>query len=171
MPRFGFGMMGAYSQAKGISPFERYYVGGSGLTGINQLDGREIIALRGYNDPQNNQGVSSALGDPIVAKYTMELRYPISLNPSATFYVLGFVEAGNTYTSFNKFNPFRVKKSAGLGVRIFLPMFGMLGLDYGFGFDKLDPHSNGYSNHNTTIKQKGFNGVLHFTIGMNLGEL
>lgn len=175
MPRFGFGMMGAYTKAKGISPFERYYVGGSGLTGINQLDGREIIALRGYNDPQNSsgnpQGVSSALGDPIVAKYTMELRYPISLNPSATFYVLGFVEAGNTYTSFNKFNPFRVKKSAGLGVRIFLPMFGMLGLDYGFGFDKLDPHSNGYSNHNNTIQQKGFNGVLHFTIGMNLGEL
>lgn len=167
MPRFGYGIMGAYNKSKGISPFERYYVGGSGLTGVNQMDGREIIALRGYND----QDISSPLGDPIVAKYTLELRYPISLNPSATFYVLGFVEAGNTYTSFDKFNPFNVKRSAGLGVRIFLPMFGMLGLDYGFGFDKLDPHSKGFGTHNGEIIQKGFKGQFHFTIGMNLGEL
>jgi outer membrane protein insertion porin family len=167
MPRFGFGFMGAYSKAKGISPFERYYVGGSGLTGIGQLDGREIIAQRGYGD----QEVSSAFGDPIVAKYTLELRYPISLNPSATFYVLGFVEAGNTYQRMTTFNPFNVKRSAGLGVRIFLPMFGMLGLDYGFGFDKLDSHSRGYQNNNSEIMEKGFRGQFHFTIGMNLGEL
>ena len=167
MPRFGYGIMGAYNQSKGISPFERYYVGGSGLTGINQLDGREIIAMRGYGD----QDLSSSLGDPIVAKYTLELRYPISLNPSATFYVLGFVEAGNTYTKIQNFNPFNVKRSAGLGVRIFLPMFGMLGLDYGFGFDRLDPHSKGFQGHNLEINQKGFKGQFHFTIGMNLGEL
>jgi outer membrane protein insertion porin family len=167
MPRFGFGFMGAYSRAKGVSPFERFYVGGSGLTGIGQLDGREIIALRGYND----QDVSSTFGDPIVAKYTLELRYPISLNPSATFYVLGFLEAGNTYQGMTTFNPFNVKRSAGLGVRIFLPMFGMLGLDYGFGFDKLDPHSRGYQGNNSEILQKGFRGQFHFTIGMNLGEL
>jgi outer membrane protein insertion porin family len=159
--------MGAYNQSKGISPFERYYVGGSGLTGINQLDGREIIAMRGYGD----QDLSSNLGDPIVAKYTLELRYPISLNPSATFFVLGFVEAGNTYTKIQNFNPFNVKRSAGIGVRIFLPMFGMLGLDYGFGFDRLDPHSKGFQGHNVEINQKGFKGQFHFTIGMNLGEL
>lgn len=167
MPRFGYGIMGAYNQSKGISPFERYYVGGSGLTGINQLDGREIIAMRGYGD----QDLSSSLGDPIVAKYTLELRYPISLNPSATFFVLGFVEAGNTYTKIQNFNPFNVKRSAGIGVRIFLPMFGMLGLDYGFGFDRLDPHSKGFQGHNVEINQKGFKGQFHFTIGMNLGEL
>jgi outer membrane protein insertion porin family len=167
MPRFGFGLMGAYTQAKGIAPFERYYVGGSGLTGVGQMDGREIIALRGYND----QTVSSQFGDPIVAKYTMELRYPISLNPSATFYVLAFAEAGNTYPIINRFDPFNVKRSAGLGVRIFLPMFGMLGLDYGFGFDNLDSHSSGFGTHNSEIMNKGFRGQFHFTIGMNLGEL
>ena len=167
MPRFGYGIMGAYTQNKGISPFERYYVGGSGLTGIGQMDGREIIALRGYGD----QDVSSQMGDPIVAKYTLELRYPISLNPSATFYVLGFLEAGNTYTNFDRFNPFNVKRAAGIGVRIFLPMFGMLGLDYGFGFDRLDSHSKGFGTHNGEVIQKGFKGQFHFTIGMNLGEL
>jgi outer membrane protein insertion porin family len=167
MPRFGFGMMGAYSKAKGISPFERFYLGGSGLTGTSQLDGREIIALRGYDD----QAVSSQLGDPLIAKYTLELRYPISLNPNATVFVLGFLEAGNTYTSWKTFNPLNVKRSAGLGVRIFLPMFGMLGLDYGFGFDQLDTHSTGYNANNQQIINKGYRGQFHFTIGMNLGQL
>ena len=75
----------------------------------------------------------------MIAKYTLELRYPISLNPQATFYVLGFAEAGNTYPSFARFNPLNVKRSVGAGIRVFLPMFGMLGLDYGFGFDPVDP--------------------------------
>lgn len=167
MPRFGFGMMGAYSKAKGISPFERFYLGGSGLTGTSQLDGREIIALRGYDD----QSINSQLGDPLIAKYTLELRYPISLNPSATVYVLGFLEAGNTYANWKTFNPLNVKRSAGLGVRVFLPMFGMLGLDYGFGFDQLDSHSNGYKANNQQIINKGYRGQFHFTIGMNLGQL
>lgn len=167
MPRIGFGYMGAYNQAKGLSPFERFTMGGSGLTGVNQFGGREIIALRGYPD----NALSSSGGDPIVAKYTMELRYPISLNPQATFFVLAFAEAGNTYTSFKTFNPLNVKRSVGAGVRIFLPMFGMLGLDYGWGFDKLDPHSYGGTDVNSTINQKGFYPKFTFTIGMNLGEL
>jgi outer membrane protein insertion porin family len=172
MPRFGFGVMGAYNNSKGLTPFERFNLGGSGLSGVNQFGGREIIALRGYEDPGNLQGLSSAGGDPIVAKYTMELRYPISLNPQATFFVLAFAEAGNTYQSINQFNPFNVKRSAGVGVRVFLPMFGMLGLDYGLGFDKLDPHSQGYGGaSDQSIDQKGFFGKLNFTIGMNLGEL
>lgn len=173
MPRVGFGFMGAYSSIKGLTPFERYTLGGNGLTGVNQLGGREIIALRGYDDATGpSSGVSSQGGDPIIAKYTLELRYPISLNPQATFFVLGFAEAGNTYTAFNKFNPFNVKRSAGVGVRIFLPMFGMLGLDYGWGFDTLDPHSAGYGGaSDQSIKQKGYYGKLNFTIGMNLGEL
>lgn len=172
MPRVGFGFMGAYNQSKGLTPFERFSLGGSGLTGVNQIGGREIIALRGYND----NSINSPNGDPLIAKYTLELRYPISLNPQATFYGLIFAEAGNTYPSFKDFNPFNVKRSVGAGVRVFLPMFGMLGLDYGFGFDKLDPWSAGFSTsgtngHNAEISTKGFHGQIHFTIGMNLGEL
>ena len=168
MPRFGFSYIGAYNKEKGVTPFDRYSMGGSGLSGVNQLGGREIIALRGYED----QYVSSAGGDPIIAKYTLELRYPISLNPSATFYALTFVEAGNTFPTFNKFNPFNVKRSAGIGIRVFLPMFGMLGLDYGLGFDKLDPWADGFGNStDQSVDQKGFYPKLSFTIGMNLGEL
>lgn len=168
MPRFGFGFMGAYNAAKGLTPFERFYLGGSGLTGVNQIGGQEIIALRGYED----KSLNSSVGDPLIAKYTLELRYPISLNPQATFFALGFVEAGNTYPSFRDFNPFNVKRSVGLGVRAFLPMFGMLGLDYGFGFDKLDPWASGLNGASDQgIDQKGWYGKLNFIIGMNLGEL
>jgi len=168
MPRFGFGYIGAYTNARGITPFDRFNMGGSGLSGVNQLGGQEIIALRGYED----QTLSSNGGDPIIAKYTLELRYPISLNPSATFYALTFLEAGNTYPTFDKFNPFNVKRSAGVGIRVFLPMFGMLGLDYGLGFDKLDSWSKGFgSASDQSISTKGFYPKLNFTIGMNLGEL
>ena len=168
MPRFGFGYIGSYNKSRGITPFDRYVMGGSGLTGASQFGGREIIALRGYEDQQ----VSANGGDPIVAKYTLELRYPISLNPSATFYALTFLEAGNTYPSFDRFNPFNVKRSAGVGIRVFLPMFGMLGLDYGLGFDKLDNWSTGYGKgSDQSIDTKGFYPKLSFTIGMNLGEV
>lgn len=166
VPKFGFGMLGAYNKSKGISPFERFYMGGSGLSGF-QLDGREIIALRGYDD----QAISSQTGDPLISKFSLEMRYPISLNPNATIYALVFAEAGNTYTSWKTFNPFRVKTSAGLGLRIFLPMFGLLGVDYGFGFNTLDNHSSGYGSNNADILSKGWRGQFHFTIGMNLGEL
>ena len=170
MNRVGFGFMGAYSSSKGLTPFERFTLGGNGLSGMNQLGGREIIALRGYND----NSLSSSASDPIISKYTMELRYPISLNPQATFYVLAFAEAGNTFQTFKKYNPFNVKRSAGLGIRIFLPMFGMLGLDYGWGFDMLDPKSQGYrvqGGSDDAILRDGYFGKLNFTIGMNLGEL
>jgi outer membrane protein insertion porin family len=168
MPRFGFGFMGYYNASKGLTPFERFNLGGSGLTGVNQFGGREIIALRGYPE----SGLSSTGGDPLIAKYTMELRYPISLNPQATFFVLAFAEAGNTFPTLNKFNPFNVKRSAGLGIRVFLPMFGMLGLDYGFGFDTLDSHSSGFNGtSDIDVRNKGYFGKFNFTIGMNLGEL
>jgi outer membrane protein insertion porin family len=168
MPRVGFAFLGAYSATKGVTPFERYSLGGSGLTGVNQLGGREIIALRGYED----NSISSESGDPLIAKFTLELRYPISLNPSATFYALAFAEAGNTFPSFKQFNPFNVKRTAGLGIRVFLPMFGMLGLDYGLGLDKLDPWSRGFGGaSDQSISEKGYYGKLTFTIGMNLGEL
>lgn len=168
MPRFGFGFMGAYSASKGLTPFDRFFMGGSGLTGVNQIGGREIIAMRGYED----NALSSAAGDPLIAKYTLELRYPISLNPSATFFVLAFAEAGNTYPSFERFNPFNVKRTAGIGIRVFLPMFGMLGLDYGLGFDNLDSWSQGFnSGADQQVTRDGFYPKLNFTIGMNLGEL
>ena len=168
MSRFGMGYLGAYNKAKGVSPFERYSMGGSGLSGVNQIGGISILALRGYED----QSISSAGGDPIVAKYTLELRYPISLNPQATFFALAFLEGGNTFPTFDKFNPFNVKRTAGIGIRVFLPMFGMLGLDYGLGFDKLNTWSSGYGGtSDQSIGTKGYYPKLSFSIGMNLGEL
>ena len=154
MARSGFGFMGYYTRAKGISPFERFYLGGAALTGF-ALDGREIIALRGYDD----LSLSPPEGANIVMKQTLELRYPLSLNPSATIFGLGFVEAGNTYDGIVNFDPFRIYRSAGVGVRIFLPMFGLMGLDYGWRFDDVVGRP--------LMPQ----GQFHFTIGMNLGEL
>jgi len=155
---YGFGILGMYNKAVGVAPFERFYLGGSGLTGYS-LDGREIIALRGYSD--NSISGADGRGNAIISKYTMELRYPLSLNPQATIFALAFAEAGNAEQKYKDFNPFNVKRSAGVGVRIFLPMFGLLGLDYGWGFDTL-PYNP------TTGNGKG---QFHFTIGAQLGEL
>lgn len=155
---FGFGVLGMYNPKVGVAPFERFYLGGSGLTGFS-LDGREIIALRGYAD--NSISGADGRGNSIIAKYTMELRYPFSLNPQATIFALAFAEAGNAEQRYRDFNPFNVKRSAGVGVRIFLPMFGLLGLDYGWGFDTV-PYNP------TTGNGKG---QFHFTIGAQLGEL
>lgn len=125
-----FGFLGGYNRQLGISPFERFYVGGDGLSGFG-LDGREIVALRGYD----NNSLSSNFGGTIFTKYGAEFRYRVSPNPQATVYVLAFAEAGNSWLTFNDYKPFQLNKSAGLGVRIFLPMFGLLGLDYGWRFD------------------------------------
>lgn len=162
----GLGLLNSWSLAKGVSPFERFYYGGSGLTGF-RLAGREYIALRGYDD----NSVSQSEGDALLVKYKAELRYPISLNPNATVFVLGFAEAGNSWNSYGEFNPFEVKKSAGIGMRLFLPMFGLIGLDYGWGLDPLSPGDAGYSpreHDKTNFKPIG---QFHFTIGMNIGEL
>lgn len=151
--RIGFGYEGMYQPKVGPAPFERFYLGGSGLTGF-ALDGREIIALRGYDD----QSLSPSTGNMIISKYTWELRYPVSLNPQATVFGLAFAEAGNTWSRFKDFNPFDVYRSAGAGVRVYLPMFGLLGLDWGYRFDDVP---NRPMNHSQ----------IHFTIGANLGEL
>jgi outer membrane protein insertion porin family len=133
-----YGFLGLYNREVGASPFERFYLGGDGLTGGFLFDGRELISLRGYENnvltPRNIFG--SLIGGTIFDKYTVELRHPITLNPSATIYVLAFAEAGNNVLSFQEFNPFSVKRSAGFGVKIFLPIFGLLGLDYGWRFDE-----------------------------------
>ncbi len=153
---FGCGILGMYNKSVGVSPFERFYLGGSGLTGF-ALDGREIIALRGYQD--NSIAGAKSQGASMITKYTMELRYPISLNPQATVFMLGFAEAGNAVDNIKLLNPFNVKRSAGVGVRIFLPMFGLLGFDYGWNFDTTP---------NNPVKYKG---QFHFTIGAQIGEL
>ncbi len=131
MARAEMGFLGHYNKNK-VSPFERFNVGGDGMTGYN-IYGVDIIALRGYED--------SAL-DPVgesysVAynKYTLELRYPIVLKPSSQIYVLGFLEGGNGFSSWKDFSPFKIKRSAGIGARLYLPIVGMLGIDWGWGFD------------------------------------
>ena len=169
-PKFGFGFLGAYNAAKGYSPFERFYLGGSGLNGTWQFDGREIIALRGYT---GSTPVSASTGGTVIAKYAVELRYPISLNPSATIYALMFAEAGNTWDSFNKFDPFNVKRSAGFGVRLFLHMFGMLGVDFAWGFDPLDVGAAGAGSADADpgASPKGYTFGFFPIIGMNIGDL
>jgi len=149
--RLNFGFLGYYNEDIGASPFERFYLGGDGLSGFS-LDGREIIAQRGYpNNSLNPPG-----GGTIYDKYTLELRYPLSLNPAATVYILGFVEAGNAFNRFRDYSPFDLKRAYGGGVRIFLPMFGLLGLDWGYGIDNI-PGTRGRSG-----------GQFHFTIGQQL---
>ena len=143
------GLLGSYNEEL-ASPFERFYVGGDGMSGMGyQFDGRELISLRGYS----NNSISPQTGATIYNKYTTELRYAISLNPSSTFYALAFLEAGNAWSNFDDYNPFSVKRSAGVGVRIMMPMIGMMGLEYGWGLDDFPgrPDANG--------------GQFHFSIG------
>lgn len=141
MTRVRFGYLGFYNDDIGPTPFHRFYLGGDGLsTGGSTFDSREIIGMRGYANESLTPNINSTTnlsGGNIFTKYTMELRYPLSLNPSATIYVMGFMEAGNCWLGFKNFNPFKVYRSAGLGVRIYLPMFGLLGLDWGYGFDNV----------------------------------
>ncbi len=140
-----FGFLGAYNQDRGNIPFERFFVGGDGMMNYS-LDGRENIQMRGYE----NQSLSSLDGSIIYNKFTLELRYPISLKPSASIYALSFLESGNGYDSFRDFNPFNSKRSGGFGVRIFMPAFGLLGIDFGYGFDNpndLLSTPNGWETH------------------------
>jgi outer membrane protein insertion porin family len=168
VPKFGFGFMGAYSSAKGNTPFQRFYLGGNGLNGNIRFDGRELITLRGYNV---TNGLSPETGSALIAKYSLELRYPISLNPNATIYGLAFLEAGNVYNRFDQFDPFNVKRAAGAGVRVFLPMFGMLGVDFGWGFDPVNIDGVGAGTINSDIKSKGYTFGFFPVIGMSLGDL
>ena len=124
------GYLGHYNKDK-ISPFERFEIGGDGMTGYN-IYGVDIIALRGYEDGALDP---SSYYSVAYNKYTMELRYPIILKPNSSIYVLGFLEGGSGFNSWKEFSPFKIKRSAGVGVRLFLPVVGMLGIDWGYGFD------------------------------------
>jgi len=133
-----FSYLGNYNSARGTIPFERFYLGGDGLANYS-LDGREVIQLRGYPNqsltPLNANGTQSGNGATIYNKFTMELRYPITLKQAASIFVLGFVEGGASYRDFKTYNPFAIQRSAGAGVRIFMPAFGLLGIDFAHGFD------------------------------------
>jgi outer membrane protein insertion porin family len=127
-----FGFLGAYDHSIGDSPFERFYVGGDGLAS-GQYDGRETIQLRGYP----NSSLSSSFGGTIYNKFTFEFRYPLTLKPSASIYGLAFIEGGNSYDGFINYKPFELKRSYGFGIRIFMPAFGLLGIDFGNGLDNI----------------------------------
>ena len=141
MTRAQFGYLGYYNRNWGYSPFEGFLVGGDGMSGYYSY-GTEVISLRGYENysltPQepskyNTSGYSYA--GNVYDKFTVELRYPVILQPQSTIYALAFLEGGNCWSDIKKFNPFEIKRSAGVGVRIFLPMVGLLGVDWGYGFD------------------------------------
>ncbi|MFN0200804.1 MAG: outer membrane protein assembly factor BamA [Bacteroidia bacterium] len=150
------GFLGFYNKQVGLSPINRYYLGGSGMIGMfgGMFDGREVLALRGYKD-LSISGTNSN-GSTIFNKLSMELRYPITLNQSAPIWLLGFAEAGNGYPDFKSYNPFRLYRSAGVGARIMLPMVGLLGVDWGYGFDNFGTLQNGDAS-------KGSN--FHFILG------
>ncbi|NJB70871.1 outer membrane protein insertion porin family [Saonia flava] len=152
-----FGFLGHYNPDIGDVPFERFFVGGDGL-GNFTLDGRDVVQLRGYENSSLtpiDPLTGSQEGGVIYNKFSMELRYPLTLKPSASIYALTFLEAGNAFNNFSEFNPFQVKRSAGVGLRIFMPAFGLLGIDFGYGFDEdYSPQSNGPSGWQT-----------HFIIG------
>jgi outer membrane protein insertion porin family len=136
------GILNRWSDKTSLTPFERYDLGGDGLNNQNiALNGRSIVSMRGYDatsQGRNGDGIMDALpaGAGVFSKYTVELRYPISLNPQSTIFVTSFAQAGNAWRNVKEFNPFDLRRSAGMGLRVFLPMFGTLGFDYGIGFDK-----------------------------------
>ena len=144
--RARFGWMGYYNSDIGDAPFGRYYLGGDGLS-TWMLDGREVVPLRGYT----NNSLTPAGGGSVFDRFTMELRQPIIESASATIYVLGFAEGGNCWSSIKEFDPFQMYTSAGLGVRLYMPMFGLIGVDWGYGFQGLNGGSQ-----------------FHFSIGQSL---
>jgi outer membrane protein insertion porin family len=147
-PSVEFGFLGAYNNDRGVIPFERFFVGGDGL-GNFSLDGREVVQLRGYP----NQSLSSQDGGSIYSKFSLELRYPITLGAQAKIYALSFLEAGTSVNDFKDYDPFKLQRSAGFGLRIFMPAFGLLGIDFGHAFDE--------SPYGTAVK----NWETHFIIG------
>lgn len=155
MGKFEMGFLGYYNRYR-KSPFEKYVMGGDGMSGYSTY-GEETIGLRGYeNASLTPRSTSSYSYDGnIYNKYTLELRFPITLQPQATVYVLAFAEAGNCWRKFEDYSPFDLKRSAGAGIRIFLPIFGLLGMDWGYGFDEVS----------------GFNGAggsqFHFVMGQS----
>ncbi len=155
MCRAQFGYLGYYNRNWGYSPFEYFLVGGDGMTGYYSSYGSEIVSLRGYDNYKLTPEISTKRGTilqgNVYDKFTIELRYPVIMQPQSTIYVLAFLEGGNCWYDIRDFNPFQIKRSAGVGVRVFLPMIGLLGIDWGWGFD--DP-INGKSQFHFVIGQQ-----------------
>ena len=151
MTRAQFGYLGYYNRNWGYSPFEGFLVGGDGMSGYYSY-GTEMVSLRGYENnsltpyvPSSYNSNGYAYAGNVYDKFTVELRYPVILQPQSTIYALLFLEGGNCWSDIKDFNPFQMKRSAGVGVRIFLPMVGLLGVDWGYGFD--DPTHGGSQFH------------------------
>ncbi|HWD87719.1 MAG TPA: outer membrane protein assembly factor BamA [Mucilaginibacter sp.] len=162
MTQLRFGFLGNYNSDIGASPFERFKLGGDGMQSYQFLQGSDIIGLRGYQNftiipVGTNYNADTNPGSTIYNKYTFELRHPVINSQSATIFVLAFAEGGNVWNSFDQFNPFNIRRSVGVGARVFLPIFGLLGLDYGYGFDPIPgiPGAN--------------KGQFSFTISQQLG--
>ena len=159
MGRVMFSYLGHYN-INARSPFDTFYMGGDGMSAYTSY-GTDYVAMRGYESGSltpytvaaynANKGTNAGY---LYNKFTMELRYPLSLEQSATIYALAFLEAGNCFSAITDYDPFKLKRSAGVGVRIFLPMFGMMGIDWGYGFDKV----------NGTVGGSQF----HFVLGQEL---
>ncbi len=165
--RAHFGFIGTYTPDRIPGPFERFKMGGAGLGyggGGSFLVGTDYIGLRGYDDPNGAYAIPTAQtgknGGVAYNKYVAELRYPVSLNPAATVYILGFAEAGNAFDTSSQYNPYKLYRSAGFGARIFMSAFGLLGFDYGRAFDTVTPPLN-------TTTQQDFN-HFHFIIGQQI---
>ncbi len=140
-----FGFLGAYNNDRGVIPFDRFFLGGDGMSQY-AMDGREMIALRGYP----NQSLSSQNGSTIYNKFSLELRYPITLKPAASIFGLTFLESGQGFDKFRDYNPFNSRRSMGVGLRIFMPAFGLLGIDFGYGLDGVNDNDltpNGWETH------------------------
>jgi outer membrane protein insertion porin family len=153
-----FGYLGAYNKSIGVTPFERFQLGGNGIPSSVTLFGTTILAQRGYEGPYSTDG-----GDPLFNKFLLELRYPFSLNPTATVFGVFFAEAANTYNSIKNYNPFRLKKSVGFGIRAILPMFGLIGIDYGIRFDNANGSS--FTKSSGFFDYIGKNGNITFILG------
>jgi outer membrane protein insertion porin family len=145
MSQVRFGFLGEYSADVPPSPFERFKLGGDGMQSYQFLQGSDIIGLRGYQNfsvlpvstTADGTTVDNNVGSPIYTKYTLEVRHPVIASESATIFMLAFAEGGNVYHTFSDYNPFQIRRSVGIGARVFLPIFGLLGLDYGYGFDRI----------------------------------
>ena len=148
-----WGYLGYYKKSLGYSPFEGFEVGGDGMSGYNTY-GSDIISLRGYPNYSLTPIENGAYVGHVYDKFTLELRYPLILQPSSTIFALAFLEGGNCWSEINGFNPFEIKRSAGVGVRIMLPMVGLMGIDWGYGFDPVPSEG----------KKRG-GSQFHFVIG------
>ena len=141
------GFLHGYNKQLGAPPFERFYMGGTGLYS-GRYDGRELIPLRGYDDPSTSGGTSTDVtptgGGILYNRFALELRYPISMSQTAKIYGLAFAEGGNTWKGFSSYNPFKLQRSVGVGVRIYMGAFGLIGFDFAYGIDKL-PYSTSNS--------------------------